>query len=190
MKQEILRHAEDLIKIGGVYRFSFRLLAQKCGIKSSSVHYHFNSKRDLIIAVLENYISNTESALTALEKAEPDQAKRLEKYVQLFLDWAKNGGYEKGCVSIIIGYEMSESDRKIRSMISRQVKFHVDWIAKTVREGQGKNVFKKNVDASLFASSLFQMMEGGATISKITCSGDLIKKGGSYSKFVISEIVV
>ncbi len=190
MKHEILRHAEELIKIGGVYGFSFRLLAQKCGIKSSSVHYHFNSKRELIIAVLENYIKNSESALAALEKAEPGQAKRLEKYVQLFLDWAKDGGYEKGCVSIIIGNEMSESDKKIRSMISRQVKFHVNWIAKTVREGQRKKVFKKNVDSSLFASALFQMMEGGTTISKITCSGDQIKKGGSYAKFIITEITV
>lgn len=50
---EILDAAERMLKQGGYHGFSFRDVAAAVGIKSASVHHHFATKPDLVVAVAE-----------------------------------------------------------------------------------------------------------------------------------------
>lgn len=60
---EIMDIAENLMRSGGYNGFSFRDIAKLTGIKSASVHYHFPSKDDLCVAVIERYQSRFVSSL-------------------------------------------------------------------------------------------------------------------------------
>ena len=54
-RDKILKISTELIRKGGYNSFSFRDLAQKSGIKSSSVHYYFPTKSDLVVELIKNY---------------------------------------------------------------------------------------------------------------------------------------
>jgi len=51
----IMDAAERRIRIGGFNGFSFRDIAAETGIKSSSVHYHFPTKENLVAAIIHRY---------------------------------------------------------------------------------------------------------------------------------------
>jgi TetR/AcrR family transcriptional repressor of nem operon len=51
----IMDAAERRMRIGGFNGFSFREIAADVGVKSSSVHYHFPTKEDLVAAVTRRY---------------------------------------------------------------------------------------------------------------------------------------
>jgi len=190
MREKILNEAIDIIRRKGVHGFSFRTLAERCGIKSSSVHYYFPSKRDLILTILSDYVSLIKTELTALKKNEPEPRRRIEKYIDMFIEWIKDGGYDKGCIALVVGNELSESDKEVRATVSGLVRYHINWLADTIRDGQRAGVFRKDAAPDSFSPFLLLMLEGGSTVSKATCSGDVLKQGGGYAKSLVAQITV
>ena len=56
-----------MIRQGGYHGFSFRNIADAVGIKSSSVHYHFETKEKLGIATTKRYADNFIQRLVLLK---------------------------------------------------------------------------------------------------------------------------
>jgi len=56
--EQILDLAETLIQTRGYSAFSYQDIADSLGIRKASIHYHFPSKTDLGIAVVEATISS------------------------------------------------------------------------------------------------------------------------------------
>ncbi|MGB0504947.1 MAG: TetR/AcrR family transcriptional regulator [Pikeienuella sp.] len=59
--------AEAAIRQRGFHAVSFRDLAAELGVKSASVHYHFRTKEDLGVALVERYGKEITAALNAWE---------------------------------------------------------------------------------------------------------------------------
>lgn len=53
--EKLMDLAEDGMRLRGYHAVSFRDLATELGIKSASVHYHFQKKEDLGVAVVKRY---------------------------------------------------------------------------------------------------------------------------------------
>src|ERR1700753_306193 len=59
--------AETLIQTRGYSAFSYQDIADALGIRKASIHYHFASKTDLGIAVVDRYVARFGAALAAIE---------------------------------------------------------------------------------------------------------------------------
>lgn len=86
----ILQAASELLKTRGFNAFSYRDLAERVGIKSSSVHYYFPTKQDLGHALLQDYRDAVQEALARLEQ-HSDVAERLRGLVAIFAGTAEQG---------------------------------------------------------------------------------------------------
>ena len=62
--EQILDLAETLIQTRGYSAFSYQDIADALGIRKASIHYHFPSKADLGVAVINRYIDRFDAALT------------------------------------------------------------------------------------------------------------------------------
>ena len=60
-KQRILYCAADLFAVKGFTETTIRELAIATGIKSSSIYYHFASKNDILVYMMEDYASHYSS---------------------------------------------------------------------------------------------------------------------------------
>lgn len=77
-REEILDLAENLIRKKGYSNFSYKDISSALDIKNAAVHYHFPSKTDLGVAVIEKSINNLKSAVSSWQKATaPDQLSRF-----------------------------------------------------------------------------------------------------------------
>src|SRR3974390_1012687 len=70
--EQILDLAETLIQSRGYSAFSYQDIADHLGIRKASIHYHFASKTDLGIAVIDRYAARFGTALEAIA-ADPSQ---------------------------------------------------------------------------------------------------------------------
>ena len=57
-RSQLLAHAEALVRTQGYAGFSYNDLSLAVGIRKASIHYHFPSKTDLGLALIESLAPN------------------------------------------------------------------------------------------------------------------------------------
>ena len=89
--EQILDLAEMLIQTRGYSAFSYQDIADSLGIRKASIHYHFPSKADLGIAVVDRYVARFGAALVAIAE-DPSQTSMamLDFYVEPYIGYAKS----------------------------------------------------------------------------------------------------
>lgn len=60
-KENIINSAIDLFSENGYTETSIRAIANRAGIKESSIYYHFNTKNDILNQITEEYINMVKS---------------------------------------------------------------------------------------------------------------------------------
>ena len=63
VREQILDHAITLIMLRGYNGFSYRDLSSLVGVKTSSIHYYFPSKDDLVLEAVNAYSNEVLGAL-------------------------------------------------------------------------------------------------------------------------------
>ena len=86
---QILDLAETLIQTRGYSAFSYQDIADSLGIRKASIHYHFPSKADLGVAVVDRYVARFAAGLAeiAADTANSSMA-MLDHYVAPYLQFA------------------------------------------------------------------------------------------------------
>src|SRR5215475_2801136 len=86
---KILDLAETLIQTRGYSAFSYQDISDGLGIRKASIHYHFPSKTNLGIAVVDRYVTRFGAALAALAADESLSSMAvLELYVEPYASFA------------------------------------------------------------------------------------------------------
>ena len=85
---KLVNEARQLIIDGGYNGFSYADLAARFGIRKASIHHHFPSKVDLVVAVVEQQRLGIQAQIGALEAGAPIALDQLLAYT----------GYWKRCI--------------------------------------------------------------------------------------------
>ena len=86
---KILDLAERLIQTRGCSAFSYQDIADALKIRKASIHYHFESKTDLVTAVIDRYTEKFDAALKNIARDETATSmSMLEHYVEPYTAFA------------------------------------------------------------------------------------------------------
>ena len=75
---KILNVAEKLVQSRGFNAFSYQDVSKAVGIQKASLHYHFATKADLGVALIDRYRGNFLDALKAIETRGESLVKGME----------------------------------------------------------------------------------------------------------------
>lgn len=78
---KLVSEAAELIVNAGYNGFSYADLAERLGIRKASIHHHFPSKVDLVVAVVERQRAAIRAQIGALESGASDAMGQLLAYV-------------------------------------------------------------------------------------------------------------
>lgn len=78
---KLISEAGRLIVNAGYNGFSYADLAERLGIRNASIHHHFPSKVDLVVAVVEQQRAAIQAQVEALESGTLDAMDQLLAYV-------------------------------------------------------------------------------------------------------------
>jgi TetR/AcrR family transcriptional repressor of nem operon len=77
MQEKILDTAESLIQKMGYNAFSYKDIAAVVGIKTSSIHYYYPTKEDLVLAVIDWQLSRLSLFLKELDRGKLSLQQKL-----------------------------------------------------------------------------------------------------------------
>ncbi len=136
-RETLLMAAADLLQRVGYASFSFRDLAEAVGIRSASVHYHFPSKADLGVALVELLRQRTLERERTLTEAHPDVRARL---VALFSHIEGSCTEGKSCPINILQAEYAVLPNALQgavtALIDEKLAILARWLESGRRAGQ------------------------------------------------------
>ena len=168
--EQILDLAETLIQTRGYSAFSYQDIADALGIRKASIHYHFPSKTDLGVAVIDRYIARFDAALVEIanDEAQPSMA-MLDFYVQPYLQFAETP--DRVCLSAALAGEMLALPPEIHERVEHFFKTHQTWLTKILKRGTARGEFTLQAPASKIARMMFGALQGALLVKRAT--GDL-----------------
>lgn len=128
-RTELLSHSRALLRTRGFNAFSHRDLAALVGVKSSSIHYHFPSKEDIGLALIEAYRMEITDFLASLEPMPVVQ--RLDRFTGLFSDAARTG--DQWCVAGMLASDFETLGEALQSEVRRFFNEIEAWLARQAR---------------------------------------------------------
>ena len=172
-KQAILDSAENLLQIRGFNAFSYQNISAKLGIKNAAIHYHYPSKCDLGIAVIERYHQQFREWLAAHQKKQSCPLTMLRGYFSITLRFLHS---HKVCPVGILEAEfhaiptaLQEATRKLDAAIR-------EFLATTLETGRKTGVFYFNGPAEDKALVIGAALQGGLQISRAAGGAVAFKK--------------
>ncbi len=132
--EQILDLAEALIQTRGYSAFSYQDIADGLGIRKASIHYHFPSKADLGIAVVDRYIARFDTALAEIaDDASKSSMAMLDLYVQPYLQFADTP--DRVCLCGALAGEMLAMPPELRARVDHFFRTHQLWLARILERG-------------------------------------------------------
>src|SRR5271166_448205 len=127
-REMIMAAARSTVQAHGYNRLSFRDLANKVGIRSASIHYHFPTKGDLGAALARRYTEDASAALEGLLVESRDPATCLRKYTGLFRIALENNN--RMCLCGIMAAEYDALPEAVKVEVRAFADVNVAWLAK------------------------------------------------------------
>jgi TetR/AcrR family transcriptional repressor of nem operon len=165
--EQILDLAEMLIQTRGYSAFSYQDIADSLGIRKASIHYHFPSKTDLGLAVVDRYVARFGAALTAIAE-DPSQTSMamLEFYIEPYVGYAKSA--DQVCLCGALAGEILVLPPQLRSRVDGFFRAHQAWLTGILKRGMARGEFELAAPASKVARLVFGALQGALLVRRTT----------------------
>lgn len=162
IREQLLSHAQILIRQRGYNGFSYRDLAERVGIKPTSIDHYFASKDDLLIEAIVSYTAEHTRLMQHIDATLP-AIERLSHYAAMFDATPPDQVSLCGMLGADFG---SLPDRVIR-VVQSFYRLHETWLAKLVADGQSDGTLEWRADPEAGGRYLFSAFQGALLSSRL-----------------------
>lgn len=163
----ILDLAEELIQTRGYSAFSYQDISDALHIRKASIHYHFASKTDLGIAVIDRYIERFGTALEEVAVHEKWSATQmLDCYIEPYVHYARTS--DKVCLCGALAGEMMALPPELRSRVEHFFKTHQKWLAGILKRGAANGEFRLAAPPERMARLVVGALQGALLVKRTT----------------------
>ena len=171
---KILDLAERLIQTRGCSAFSYQDIADALKIRKASIHYHFESKTDLVTAVIDRYTEKFDAALKNIARDETATSmSMLEHYVEPYAAFAATP--DRVCLCGALSGEMLALPPELRERVARFFKSHQQWLTQILKRGAARGEFKLAESAAKTARLVFGALQGALLVQRTTGDSSQLK---------------
>jgi TetR/AcrR family transcriptional regulator, transcriptional repressor for nem operon len=165
--EQILDLAETLIQTRGYSAFSYQDIADSLGIRKASIHYHFASKADLGIAVVDRYVARFGEALVAIAADQSQSSMAmLDFYVEPYAGFAKTP--DRICLCGALSGEILALPAELRSRVDGFFRTHQEWLAGILKRGAARGEFTLAAPPAKVARFIFSALQGALLVKRTT----------------------
>lgn len=163
-RTSILDLAQDLIQTRSMAGFSFQDLAKGIGLKKGSLYYHFESKEELVIALLERTQDKLIDSFRQVENA--SAFVRLETYLNIYEIYF--GASKKMCPGGSFASIWGTVSDPLKKVIQQLGETHINEITRVVESGRSSGEFKQTDSSPReVAIWIISTMQGAMLTSRI-----------------------
>lgn len=165
--EQILDLAEMLIQTRGYSAFSYQDISGALGITKASIHYHFTSKTELGIAVVDRYVDRFGTALVAIsqDQSQPAMA-MLDFYIEPYLGYAITS--DRVCLCGALAGEILALPPELRARVDGFFRAHQGWLTGILKRGVARGEFHLAAPAGKVARLVFGALQGALLVQRTT----------------------
>lgn len=159
MKDSIKKEAIRIVRTGGSHSLNFRDLGNTVGVKSSSIHYYFPTKSDLLAEIVQDYSHNFMAELDSRTQ----NAKTLAKTLEIMISFCEESQSEKLiCLCGSLAAEASELETQVVDQVSGFFSTLEKWISQKIK------LFNSDSDVSRLHLSkvIISLIEGALIVDR------------------------
>lgn len=164
VREKLLQHAQTLLMTRGYNGFSYRDLSDLVGVKTSSIHYYFPSKEDLVLEAVGVYSEEVADALQHVPKALPADEK-LDLFASGFGRLVESG--DQICLCGMLAADIASLPEPIRTAVKVFFSTNEAWLAQVLTEGREQGTLKFNGEPDSAARALFAAFQGSVLASRL-----------------------
>ena len=138
-RERILDLAKDILLRRSFNSFSYQDLADGVGIRKASIHYHFPSKEDLGVALLERIGDAMRRWANVLSEEHRPPEEKLDAFFRVQRRLLDSG--DRICVYGVLGAEFNALPPRMQAAYSELLEAHQKWLAKILERGREGGVF-------------------------------------------------
>ncbi|HUZ96395.1 MAG TPA: TetR/AcrR family transcriptional regulator [Edaphobacter sp.] len=155
----IRESAHDLIAERGYFGFSYADIAEVVGIRKASIHHHFPSKVDLVVATLKEYRARLAEAAGGLNNNVADPLQRLRLYVRYWAECVKSN-HRPICIAALLSAELPALPEEIQAEVQLHFKYLLSWVKATLKEGAASGSIHLHSSAEVETQSFVAQVHG------------------------------
>lgn len=159
-REEILRGTYRVLCEHGYANLSMRKIAQECGTSKSLLHYHFDSKDELLLAFLDRFLDRLDEQVTESESADP--VERLETFLDRFVPGPDEHARQSFWLALLEMRQQAAHNDAFRERLARNNEAILDALASIITDGIDQGTFH-DVDPDRTAELIYSAIEGART---------------------------
>jgi TetR/AcrR family transcriptional regulator, transcriptional repressor for nem operon len=160
----ILDAAERRAQVLGFNGFSYADVAGELGITTASIHYHFPSKADLGVNLIERYTERFMAALAQTEADHEDVSERLRQYARLY-EGALIG--DRLCLCGMMAAEFETLADPIKTRLRQFFKRNEAWLAAQLQHGRSTQAMMLVGEPRAMAAAITSALEGAMLVARV-----------------------
>jgi AcrR family transcriptional regulator len=174
-KEQILKLASDLLRARGFSAFSYGHIAEALGVKPAAVHYHFATKTDLGLALVERYRDRYRRWTSEADDQGLSARDKLAGYFRIAARFSDDG--KKVCPGGILESELHALPPEMQESTRAMVDETWRWLTRVLDDGRSAGELSfagEPADmAALIAASLQGALQAARVLGHAPLSGVL-----------------
>lgn len=167
-REEIVEKANRLVYTKGFNQTSFADIANELGITKGNLHYHFNSKEELLEAIIAFRVNIIKTNLAQWDEEISDPVAKLKRFAQMLLN-EETDVMRYGCPIGSLNMELGKNQQAMQQKSRIMFDLFLNWLEKTF-----KQLGKKNSKA--LSQHLLAMAQGTALMTYVYADKKLLKE--------------
>lgn len=163
VREKLVEHTLALIRRRGVNGFSYRDLAELVGVKTSSIHYYFPSKDDLVLEAVKEYTLRVSERVRAIDASLPaiDQ-------VRLYLAPLRACACgDEICLAGMMATETMSLPESVHGELREFYRAQELWLAGVFERARNEHGKSFPVPPSMLAQSVFGALQNGLVTARL-----------------------
>jgi TetR/AcrR family transcriptional repressor of nem operon len=164
VREQLLTQAQTFLMTRGYNGFSYRDLAERVGVKTSSIHYYFPAKEDLVLEAIRAYDAFIGEGLAQIDESLPAPEK-LARYSQGFGRIVEDG--HRICLCGMLAADIETLPETVREAVQRFFAYHEAWLTRVLTQGEAEGTLKLTSPPEATARALFAGFQGSVMASRL-----------------------
>jgi TetR/AcrR family transcriptional repressor of nem operon len=161
--ERILAVAEHLVQTRGFNGMSYADIASALGITKASLHYHFATKADLGVRLIERYEAAFSRALASIDGSAGDGPKKLRDYARIYENVLEQG---RMCLCGMLAAEHATLPPEMKARLGAFFDANEAWLAGVLERGRSAGSLAFEGSATGKARMLVGALEGAMLLAR------------------------
>jgi TetR/AcrR family transcriptional repressor of nem operon len=163
-KQQILDLAAELLQSRSFTSFSYHDLSEALGISKASIHHHFPTKEELLLALAERYRVRQRLKLAEIDALHERADERLRAFLEVMSCIVQSG--TKICAVGALQAEFNVIPERVRDAVREMYDTPKAWLTCVLDQGRSESAFEFEGDAARRAALILAAVQGALQIAR------------------------